>query len=347
MRSQQGAQTAEDMDIDHDNTTPVPCSVATMLTPHPWNQFSSSVLETQLEHNVTDVVLSFLTLADYVQLSRTSKYLRTAVYESSHLCAEHCGGPRASNVASATKIISFQLSNPTISDEMKELLDRFPYLRTINLHELAPVGDDLIRVLNESRSVNQCTSVSLHGPALSYWCPHTLQLDNIRHLTLSGHSIRVRVSSLIQPLNLLQSLTLKECPCIRDEDVHDIAKMSHHTLEELTLSHVKIVRPVASFPLLKRASFVGCFGLKDLSGFCTPILNELNLSFCVRLSGEQVQNLVANLPALETLIMMKCNGVRALEIVSTCLRRLDATFTHNLEVLRLACPNLYLLEVSR
>jgi hypothetical protein len=365
-RSQKAVKISEMMEIDYDELTPAPSRDARMLTPppHPWNRLSASILESQLERNVIDVILSFLTLTNYAQLIRTSKFLRAAVYGSSHLFAEHCGGRSrirfsrtrqqtttttrtASHVAAATEIKSSQTRIPTLPDDMKELLDRFPYLKTINLHELAPAGDDLIRVLNESRSANQYTSVLLHGLALSYWCPHTLQLENVKHLTLSGHSIRVRVSSLIQPLKLLKSLTLKQCPGVRDEDILDIGRMSQHTLEELTLNHVKIVKPVASFPVLKRASFVGCFGLKDLSGLCAPRLIQMNLSFCVRLSGEQIQNLVEQLPALETLIMMKCNGVRTLVVVSTSLRRLDATFTHNLKVLRLVCPNLHLLEVSR
>ncbi|KAG7368686.1 hypothetical protein IV203_031437 [Nitzschia inconspicua] len=319
---------------------------------------ATSFLETKMtDQNIIHIILSFLTLTDYNQLCRTSKVLNTAVYKSSHLFAENCVGLFRSsstwcnkdrNQSTFPKTVEettgFSTRNETPPVELNLLLNRFPYLKEINLHGLAPVGDDLIRILNESKSANQFTSVSLHGLALSYWCPHTLQLERVQNLTLSGNSIRVRVSNLIRNLKCLQSLTVLQCPGIRDEDVQDLAQVSHKTLRELTLSHVKIVHPTGDFPNLKKASFVGCFGLKDLSGLWTPNLSELNISFCVRLSSEQIQSLLERLPALGTLIMMKCNGVKTLELASLQLRQLDTTFTHNLEVLRLSCPNLEKLE---
>jgi hypothetical protein len=94
MRPQLGVLTSENMEIDSDNVTQAPSRDA---PPLPWRRVSSSVLETQIMAlSVTDVVLSFLTLADYARLSRTSKFLRAAVYESSHLFAENCGGLRMS-----------------------------------------------------------------------------------------------------------------------------------------------------------------------------------------------------------------------------------------------------------
>lgn len=312
----------------------------------------------EMERNAIDIVLSFLTLEDYSRLCRTSKSLNAAVYESSHLFVEDCGGLcRTTSTATLStlsidsrddKSTKFGLkSNESLpSSELQLMLNRFLFLKQIHLHGLAPVGDDLIRVLNDTTSANHCTSVSLHGLALSYWCPHSLQLNQVQHLTLSGNSIRVRVSSLIRNLGRLQSLTLKQCPGIRDEDIHDIGRVSQGTLQELNLHHVKIVQPLADFPNLQRASFLGCFGLKDLSFLRTPQLTELNISFCVRLSGEQIQCIVEQVPLLEVLIMMKCNGVKSLGLSSSRLRQLDATFTHNLEVLRLSCPKLEKLEVS-
>lgn len=359
------AVAVDDMELDEDDerkpaaTTPM---MVEQMTP------SSTSFLMEMERNVVHVILSFLTLTDYSQLCQTSKALNTVVYESSHLFAEDCSGlfrisnsskknrqKHATKYSSSTppdndetvKLMSTCTKDHTPQNELKVLLNRFSHLKQIHLHGLAPVGDDLIRVLNDCHSAHQCTSVSLHGLALSYWCPHTLRLDQLEHLTLSGTSIRVRVSSLIVDLKRLKSLTLKHCPGIRDEDIHELGRVSNDTLQELNLNHVKIVQPSAHFPSLVKASFVGCFGLKDLSGLWTPHLKELNISFCVRLSGEQIQCLVEQLPVLETLIMMKCNGVKTLELQSTHLRRLDATFTHNLEVLRLCCPNLVALEVSR
>jgi hypothetical protein len=209
---------------------------------------------------------------------------------------------------------------------------------------LAPVGDDLITILNSYQSAARLKVISLHGCALSYYAGPFV-LPDIQSLTLTGNSIRARASVLLQNLTTLKSLTLKQCSAIRDEDITDIGKLLDNTLEDITLHHVKITRPVATFPRLTRASFAGCFGLSDLSRFSSPNLIELNLSFCVRLSGHQIQKLIKNLPSLETLIMIKCNGVHSLDVESNHLKRLNVSFTHNLQRLGIVCPSLQQLEV--
>jgi hypothetical protein len=50
---------------------------------------------------------------------------------------------------------------------------------------------------------------------------------------------------------------------------------------------------------------------------------------------------------LETLVIMKCSGVQSLDLKSNKLLRLDASFMHNLQYLRLVCPALKYLDVSK
>jgi len=72
----------------------------------------------------------------------------------------------------------------------------------------------------------------------------------------------------------------------------------------------------------------------------------LNLSFCVHLSERQIEKMVEQSPLLETLILVKCAGIHSLDLESKNLRRLDASFTHNLRDLMLECPALTHLDTT-
>jgi Leucine-rich repeat (LRR) protein len=133
-----------------------------------------------------------------------------------------------------------------------------------------------------------------------------------------------------------------------DEDITGIGIILRNTLTELVLNHTtKISCPIISFPRLIRASVAGCFGLTQLYGFDCPNIKELNLSLCIHLTGNLIEKLVEQLPVLETLTIMKCSGVRSLDLKSNKLLRLDASFMHNSQYLRLVCPSLQYLDVSK
>jgi hypothetical protein len=351
-------------EADFKDATHVLCGAADRDVEMP---FSSSLqfLETKLDPDTMDRILSFLELPDYSNLSMASSRMRASVSTSSHLVmtshrrfrlrrGSRCTTPitnKGVNTCSLKQGLSYQpASLPEFSSpqqDLEALLDRFHNLRILSLHgSLAAVGDDLIRILNSCPAAHTLQSITLHGCALSYWCAQSFQLGNLQHLTLTGNSIRARISFLLKDSKSVRTLALKQCPAVRDEDIHEVGRLLQDCLEDLTLSHVKTFRPRAFLPRLARASFVGCFNLSDLSGFLCPNLRQLNISFCVRLTSEQIEGLVGTLLSLDTLIMIKCSDLRTLELSSKTLRVLNASYLHSLERLRLVCPSLEQLEVS-
>lgn len=243
------------------------------------------------------------------------------------------------------------LTSSSKQQDLVTLLDRFQNLRVLNLHgpPLTGAGDELIGILNACPASRTLQSITLHGCRLSYWCAQSLRIPNLHHLTFTGgNSIRARISFLLKDSRQLKTLTLKECPSVRDEDIYELSRLLHDTLEGLTLNLLKILRPkTLMLPRLNRLSLTGCFSLMDVCRLHCPTLTELNISFCVRLTGEQIQCMVERLPSLETLIMMKCSAVRTLEVNSNTLRVLILSYSHSLQRLRLVCPLLEQLEVGR
>ena len=315
----------------------------------------SSLLEGALDSYTMDIILSYLTLIEYSRLSVSSRIMKDTVSRSTHLRMNEYSLFRKKSIQSVrakevsrepTEMELLPYCDVTPQKELQSLMHRFNNVRVLNLQGLAPVGDDLIDILNHCPSALKLKSITLHSCALSYWCPHSFQLRNLERLTLTGNSIRARMTFLLKDSKNLKSLTFKQCPALRDGDIAGISGILKGSLEELVVNHTKITKPVASFPKLTRASFAGGFCLTSLSKFHCPSLKELNLSFCVRLSERQIEQLVGRSPLLETLILVKCAGVSSLDLESTSLRRLDASFTHNMRDLRLQCPALEYLDVS-
>lgn len=321
------------------------------------NRQNCSLLE-RLPFDAFDIVLSCLTLDQYGKLSVVSKRIYDAVSRSSHL---HMGGntflfsqaPISKDNYRGTKLSQSdcveqkcrQPLNPR--DSLKKLLKRFHNLNVIHLQGLASIGDDVVSILNESPAASSINKISLHGCALSYWCTHSFRLKHLQHITLLGGSIRARIYSLLEHSPHLKSLSLSQCSALRDDNLLEIGLLVRNNLQELTLNQcTRLHHPVLSLPSLTGLSLVGCFGLSGLKGFSFPRLQRLNLSFCVRITGLQIEELIVKLPLLEELIMMKCAGVHSFRIASRNLKRLNLSFSHNLRELGLACPALGELEVS-
>ena len=349
--------------MDVDNITSSPCvptaSEATTRRDYAKSSCSLSLLEGKLDRYAMDILLSYLTLIEYSNLSIASRIMRKRVSKSTHLYMDEYTLFQKRFVASNYKQemvqqTTFESRSPqlefssciTPQRELQQLMNRFNNVSVLNLQGLAPVGDDLIDILNRCPSALTLKSITLHSCALSYWCAHSFQLQNLRSLTLTGNSIRARMTFLLKHSTNLKSLAFKQCPALRDGDIAGISRLLHKSLEELVLNHTKLSKPVASFPRLTTASFAGGFCLTSLSRFHCPNLKILNLSFCVRLSESQIEKVVENSPLLETLIIVKCAGVHSLDLESKYLRRLDTGFTHNLRNLRLTCPALQNLDVS-
>jgi hypothetical protein len=306
-----------------------------------------------------NVVLSCLTFNEFQRLSILSKRLSAGVSNSSHLYMN--GHSYSSSSSSPTQNMlhpTSEMRHPhphTMThrrsveflppeDDLRRLLGRFRCLNSLHLQGLAVVGDEVVSILNDSPAADTITHIFLHGCSLSYWCSESFQLKHLQHVTICGGQIRASVCSLLKDSQHLRSLSIGQCSAMRDDKVSDIAKQTF-LLESLTLNQcVRLRQPVIKFPKLETLNLSGCFGLTSLPQFACPNLKELDLSFCVHLSGEKIQEIVSKLPRLEELVMVKCAGVQSLNISSKTLRLLNLSFC-SLTELRLHCPKLQVLEV--
>jgi hypothetical protein len=325
-------------------------------------QYNLSFLES-LPLDDMNVVLSFLSFDEFQILSMLSKKLNESLLCSSHLyMTERClssyvtkrlrttGSPPGQVVqdqqthAQRQLRLSRNTANHLSPDDLRHLLGRYHCLNVLHLQGLAAVGDHIVSILNESPAASKLTKISLQGCSLSYWCNQSLALVNLQHVIISGGSIRTRFCSLLKNSLQLRSLSISQCSSLRDESV---ATLQQEKLQHLTLRQCeRLKRPVLRFSRLTHLNLVGCYGLTDLPGFDCPSVRDLDLSFCVRLSGEIVEQIVLRLPHLEKLVMVKCPGVQQFRLSSKSLQVLNMSFCSSLQELRLHCPNLQALEVS-
>ena len=308
-----------------------------------------------------NIILSYLTFQEFQRLSILCKRLNQAVSCSSHLHMTGQGYLSSLPPSFARGHPNTEFRQPIMTqsralhmveylppeEDLRRLLQRFQSLNALHLQGLGAIGDNVVPILNESPASNTLKHISLHGCSLSYWCNQSFRLEHLQHLTIYGGSIRANICSLLQHSNDLRSLSIGQCAAIRDDSVSDLASLLQRKLERLTLHQcVRIRQPNLQFPKLEHLNLVGCFGLSSFPDFECPNLKEMDLSFCVQLSGEQIQTVVERLPFLEVLSMVRCAGIHSLRLSCHKLRILNLNFCNSLRELRLACPKLEVLEVS-
>ena len=292
------------------------------------------------------------------RLTTTSSYkYRGGLYEqqivlpldSSAAGSERSGPPSSSPPASKTP-----------QDQLRCLLRRYPNLTFLAIDRVAPVGDEVIQIINECPSRMTLTSLSLSNLALSYWCRHSLHLPNLKHLSLTGNSVRARIVNVIRDTTVyqnLQCLCIQDCnTAIRDDDMIDLSRQVGHSLKTLQMRNAKLSNPQAYFPRLENLKLCGCFHLKSLSNFDCPNLVELNLSFCVKLTGQSISSFIEppspsqkteRMKNLKSLVLMKClQDSLVISTGDTNLSCIKIDFCHNLKNVQLVCPNLSVFEVS-
>ena len=280
-------------------------------------------------------VLSHLFLDDLDALSLVSQRLHDAVGWADHVYMNERSMRTQNHEAHITEA------------GMRKLLQRYESLNVLHLHGLAAVGDNLFSVLNESPCAQTLHRISLHGCCLSYWCPTSLQLQNLTHVTIMGGSIRVAFGSFMTTSQNLKSLAIGQCSSLRDENVQDITGRLSTTLESLSLHQcLRVKKPILQFDKLTSLNLMGCFSLSDLPQFQCPALKSLGLSFCFRLEGELIQQIVNSLPELQHLTLVKCPLLHELNIVSDTLQTCNVSLSNQLHTLRLSCPRLSTIDAA-
>jgi hypothetical protein len=302
--------------------------------------------------DATNVLLSFLNFDDYLSLSLVSKQFNRAISRASHLVMEEpCASGKVTDYSNSC-MADRHRGGTTRFDQnsLRQLLVRYQSINVLHLSGLAAVGDDLFSILNEAPAASKITSLSLHTPSLSYWCPNSLELSNLRELNISGGVIRAALGKLLGAAtdgvsSNLQILSIKQCPSLRDEHVTDMVRRLDGTLTSLSLHQcLRVKKPVLRLGKLQHLSLMGCFALSDLPKFSCPALLSLDLSFCFRLSTDRIQRIVESIPALEELTLIKCPSLNTLALRSGSLRVLNVNFCNSLVTLKLTCPRLERLE---
>lgn len=292
----------------------------------------------ELPPDVMKNVLSYLFLDELDLLSLVSRRINEGVAGADHL---HMNQTiiRSSNGSAVEAHVT--------EAGMRKLLHRYQSLNVLHLHGLAAVGDSLFSILNESPSARTLHQISLHGCSLSYWCPTSLQLQHLTHVTITGGSIRVGFGSFIKSSLKLKSLTIGQCSSLTDGNLADITGRLQNSLETLSLQQcLRVKKPILQFDKLTSLNLMGCFALSDLPNFRCPALKQLGLSFCFRMEGELIQHIVDSLPEIEHLTLVKCPQLHDLKINSDTLKTLNVSLSNNLETLSLCTPGLETLEAT-
>lgn len=302
----------------------------------------SSGLE-ELSPDTADILLSFLSMPDYAALSLVSKRMHACVTAATHL---HMPPTTVPSITDRKENIPAQLAPQSVlrfdENSLRRLLERYESLNVLELKGLAAVGDNLFKVLNDSSASSTIHRLELEGVSLTYWCHDKLDLPNLKHLRISGASIRASLASLFG--TRLQSLSIGLCASIRDDQVQELVHLNPALVNLELQQCLRIKKPTIAFDEVQRLSLMGCFGLGDLPRFHCPKLRHLDLSFCFRLPNKCIQSIVDGLENLEELTLVKCPTLTTLTIASESIRVINLNYSNNLQTLRLCCPNLVHLE---
>jgi hypothetical protein len=285
---------------------------------------SASLLE-GLPPDCTRGVLSFLFLDYLLSLSLSSSLMKRASTDATHL---------------------FTSANGALMSErqLRSLLRRYGRLNVLKLHGPAPVGDELFGILNQASCASNLKEIYLYDCCLSYWCPTALDLDHLTHVTIAGGSIRAEFGSVIKS-NSLQSLSIAQCASLGDQHLFDMSQRLKTTLETLYVKQcLQVRKPRIQCDALRHLSLLGCFALKDLPDFRCPRLVSLCLSFCFRLEGSLIQNVVNQLDHLTDLTLVNCPHLTALTIQSSTLKACNVSLSHRLRDLFLDCDALTYID---
>lgn len=307
-----------------------------------------------MPRDAMNVLLSFLTLPSYHAMALVSKRIQASISKASHLFMED---PSIQNrrVSTLTNFLTPCRPGSTRTIRFDEryfhrMIQRFGSLRVLELNGISPVGDSLFRILNESPAADTIQSLSLDGVNLTYWCPDRLELPHLEHLRITGGSIRTSLKNIFSGNLSLKSLSIGQCSSLRDSQVSDMATNLGHCLRHLSLHQCsRIKKPVLRFENLERLSLMASFALTDLPRFSCPTLRVLDLSFCIRVHSSEVQKLVATLPLLEELLLVKCVGLESLALhddINPLLRVVNVAYSPQLHTLRMVCSSLESLLTS-
>jgi len=318
------------------------------------------------------IVLSFITCSDLLNLALVSKHLKFIAMQTHHLITESSSipgflsrsVPNVNNIdpMSSFSAMSFALnSNSTVPNpydvgkelQLTHLLDRFKYLRKIILQDLSSLEDFVLPIINSSPAACSLQHVELHDVRILR-DRNMLQLpgegNTLTHVVISGSLFcsYQRILSTFATSSNLQLLQIDGSRLLSDADTQNLiaTRGRNNKLRTLSLSNSsKLFEPTIECTVLRSLDLSYCSMLSDLANIRCPNLRELNLTSSSSLTDSAISSVCFSCPMLEQLNLTGAGGISMLELISNNLKVLNLNLCTKLEIVDLVCGNLDSLEV--
>lgn len=330
-------------------------------------------------------ILSYVTLHELLALSQSSRSIHGMIDLTHHLCfqtsdasdqnisigqrgnANANGNGRNSNpdlrrslpnLGNMDPMSNFEFERKSVyrrSDlnvtRLTHCLNRFHYIRTLQLYRLDHIGDKFLPVLNAAPTARTLTHLEFHNIRIVK-DGHTLNLpdDRLSYIELDGIMFcTYKVLKSFTTSRNLQVLKMNGCRALTDADVRDIIhrQNNYQKLRELRLENcTKIAAPSIACPTLEILSFAKCSMLRDLSFVQCKNLVDVDLSYCSLIGDSSVKSLIRQNGSIQTLSLKACRGVSCIDLQLESLQELDLSMCMSLKQCSLYCTALVTLEMG-
>jgi uncharacterized protein YjbI with pentapeptide repeats len=320
-------------------------------------------------------ILSFVTIHEFLALSQTSKSIHNMIDLAHHLCYQgsdydqkmgrinrnkgHADLRRSMpNIANMDPISSHEFEKRAVhhrSDltvtKLTHCLNRFHYLRTLQLYRMEHIGDKFLPILNAAPTKFYLTHLKLHNVRIVKDA-YTLNLpdDRLSHVELDGVIFcTYKVLKSFTTSRNLQVLNMSGCRALKDADVHDIIRRQNEfqKLRELVLENCStIVAPNIACHTLIRLSLARCNMLRDLSLISCTNLVHVDLSYCSLITDSTFKALIRQNANIQKLSLKGVRGVASIDLRSDCLQELDLSMCIGLKDCNIDCRAMVMLEMG-
>jgi len=340
----------------------------------------SSELLRRLPIDQLQQILSYVTLDELLALSQSSRSIHGMIDLTHHLCFQTTdaadqsisigqrGNGRNSNADLRRSIPNLGNMDPMSSFEFERrsvhhcsdlnvtrlthCLNRFHYVRTLQLYRLDHIGDQFLPILNAAPTARTLTHLELHNIRIVK-DGHTLNLpdDRLSYIELDGIMFcTYKVLKSFTTSRNLQVLKMNGCRALMDADVKDIIhrQNNYQKLRELKLENcTKIAAPSIACPTLEILSLAKCSMLRDLSFIqgCKNLFH-VDLSYCSLVGDSSVKSLIRQNGSIQKLSLKGCRGVSCIDFQLESLQELDLSMCMSLKQCSLYCTSLVTLEMG-
>jgi hypothetical protein len=274
---------------------------------------------------------------------------------------------------------------PMTEDHMRQMLQNYPKVTSLHLYHLQHMGTHMFLPLNNDARERSSkdrgglmsqpprrtlVSLGLHGcRVVSDNCVLNLGMgtllenqntNTLREIAVTGTILASYAGftrSLVTCSNQLTCVTLSGFRSLYDSDIDDM--MQHHLLQvqSLCLSNdTQLTQPRINSNTLQHLNLAGCCRFESFRPpFGCPNLTSIDLSQTI-IQDDTIDLVLRGAPNLEVMELRACQELNHLDISSiastlvssaSALQHLDLKNCRYLATLKLQCPNLQTLAVSK